>query len=113
VTALQPAVLGDVGDTRIVRLDGIEDLSGVTALEAHVWVGTRRVATQETLTATVLDPTERTITVNLGTDLVTGWLPNVATRGEWNVEYQATFGSTVLTWPNGKPDTIDVREQGD
>ena len=110
---LQPCVRGDIGDTRTVQLAGVSDLSGVTAIEAHVWIAANRAATAATLTATVTDPVLRTITVQLGVDPATGWLPAVATAGEWSVEYDLTFGTTRLTFPNGPPDTITVRDSGD
>lgn len=113
MTALQPAVIGDIGDTRIIQLDGVDTLDDVTAIEAHVWIEHRKSSTAVTLAAEVLDAGDRTIVVDLGTDPETGWLPAVARRNEWLIEYQLTFGSTVLTWPNGDPDTINVREQGD
>lgn len=104
---LAPAVSGDVGDTRTVTLAGIADLDSVTAIEAHVW---RNSVTPVTLSATVTDATERTITVQLGG--VGGWL-STAERGNWLIEYELTFGSTVLTWPAGEPDVLQVRDEGD
>jgi hypothetical protein len=107
MTQLRSAVAGDVGDTRLITLDGIDDLSTASSVEAHVWLPS---GTKQTLTAAVTDPIERTVTVQLG--LSGGWLPT-ATPGTWNFELEVTFPSAVLTWPNGKPDRIVVRAQGD
>jgi hypothetical protein len=103
----RPAVSGDVGDSRLVVLDGIDDLTTVSSIEAHVW---RRGMDPVTLTAAVTDAIARTVTVQLGTS--GGWLPT-AEPGMYNVEIEATLGSTVLTWPNGAPDQLEVRAQGD
>lgn len=97
---LQPAKAGDVGDTRVVRLDGIANLSTVASIVAFV----RRNRTKATLTATVLDADARTITVNLGS-----WLAAGPERGEWDIEYQVTMANgNVITWPNEDYDTIKV-----
>lgn len=102
-----PAVAGDVNDVRVVTLDGIDDLAAVTSIEAHVWnLRTEPV----TLAATVTDAVARQVTVQLGAG--GGWLPTAA-PGEYFIEIEATFGTTVLTWPSGKPDKLIVRAQGD
>jgi hypothetical protein len=73
-------VQGDVDDTITVVLNGVEDLTTVTSVVAHVWHGQ---ATPINLSAAV--------TV-------------------WFLELQVTFGNgAVLTWPSGRPDTISVR----
>lgn len=107
MTALKAAVVGDVGDYRIITLSGVEDLDAVTALESHVWVFGGDAAV--TLTTTVEDSAARQIRVELGG--ADGWL-STAAPGRHLIEYQLTFGSTVLTWPNGSPDQIQVRAQG-
>lgn len=108
MTALKPAVSGDVGDTRVITLNGIDDLDEVTAIEAHVW---RRGETPTTLTTTVTDSATAEVTVQLGA--ADGWLSD-AEPGGYFFEIQATFGSSlVLTWPQGSPDTIRVRSEGD
>lgn len=96
-------VQGDVNDTLVAQLDGVASLSAVTSIEAHVW---RSGVAPTTLTATVLDATNRTVTVNLSPWLAT------ATATVWNIEIQATSGATVQTWPNGTPATLSVRAQG-
>lgn len=104
---LAPAVSGDVGDTRTISLAGIDDLSSVTSLKAHVW---RWDAAVVELTATVADAGAGTITVNLGG--VGGWL-STAAAGSWFIEYELTFGTTVLTWPSERPDVLPVRAEGE
>lgn len=103
----RPAVSGDVGDTRLVVLDGIDDLTTVSSIEAHVW---RNAVAPVTLTTTVTDAVARSVTVQLGG--AGGWLPTAA-PGTYHIEIEVTIGSTVLTWPNGAPDQIEVRAQGD
>lgn len=105
---LAPAVSGDVGDTRTVALNGVEDLDDATSVEAHVWrYGVTEVTT---LAASVTDATARTITVQLGG--AEGWLATAA-PGRWFVEYEVTFGATVITWPSQRPDVLQVRAEGD
>lgn len=98
-------VRGDVGDTIVPILDGVTDLTGVTAVVAHVWTGTEP---KVDLTAAVLSSTDRTITVQLGT-----WLQNTARAATYKVEYEVSFGASITrTWPEGPPDEIRVRAQG-
>lgn len=100
-------VQGDIDDTIVVTLNGIDNLAGVDTVEGHVWRGT----TTETLDAAVADSAARTVTVQLGD--ADGWLAT-ATAGYWRFEVQATFGDgTVLTWPADAADRIYVRAQGD
>lgn len=104
MTCLQPAKAGDSGDTRIVRLDGITNLSTVSSIA--VFVKQKRV--KATLTATVLDSAARTITVNLGV-APTGWLAAGPTTGDWEIEYQVTMANgNIITWPNQGHDSIHV-----
>lgn len=100
---IQTAVTGDVGDTRLLRLDGVTDLVSATAIEAHVW---NDATDSVTLATAITDATERTVTVALGA--AGGWLPT-APVGIYNLEVQVTFGTTVLTWPAREPATIQVR----
>jgi len=102
-TTIQTAVTGDVGDTRLIRLDGIADLVSASAVEAHVWNDSTAVVT---LDATVTDTAARTVTVELG--IAGGWLP-AAAPGIYNFEVQVAFGANVLTWPNSQPATLRVR----
>lgn len=103
-------VAGDVDDTIVAQLGGIDNLDTVASVEAHVWT----LSSRANLTAAVADSAARTITVELGDE--TGWLatqaPIVATK--WQVEYEVTFlDGSVKTWPEGPPDVIEVRPQGD
>ena len=102
-TTIQPAVAGDVGDTRLCRLDGVADLVSATAVEAHVWNDSAQVVT---LAASVTDTAARTVTVELGGS--GGWL-EAASPGIYNFEIEVTFGNNVLTWPNANPATLRVR----
>ena len=106
MTELKPAVTGDIGDTRVLTLNGIDSLSSATAVKAHVWNLT--AATTE-LDAAVTDATTNQVTVQLGG--TGGWLPT-ATPDTYLFEVQVTFGTTVLTWPQSTPATLVVREQG-
>lgn len=100
-------VQGDVKDTVIVTCDGVVDLTAVTAAECHVWKGT---ATATTLTAAVTNATLRQVTVQLGG--ASGWLAT-AKPGEYFFETQLTYADgSILTWPSGAPDSIQVRRQG-
>lgn len=99
-------VQGDVDDTITVKLAGIASLAAVQSVEAHVWWRT----SHETLAASVADPDECTLTVELGA--ADGWLSDAAAV-QWEVEYQLTFlDGSVKTWPE-TPDKISVRAQGD
>lgn len=105
------AVVGDRGDTRTVVAGRVADLTGVSAVEAHVW----RRGDRHVLTAEVDDPVECTVIIHLGDD-VDDWLPAQATPGDWNVEIECTWPTappTVLTFPVGSPLTLTVRDQGD
>ncbi len=104
MTCLQPAKAGDSGDTRIVRLDGIADLSTVASVAAFV----KQKRLKATLTASVLDVTDRTITVHLGV-APSGWLAARPAKGEWEIEYQVTMtNGDIITWPNQGHDSIHV-----
>jgi hypothetical protein len=106
---LQPAVQGDVGDRRIVRLDGVANLDGVDTIRAHAW---RRNVADVELGVTVVDSAARTVEVDLGG--ADGWLATVTEAAVWFIEVEATFvDGSVLTWPADAPMTIAVRLQGD
>ena len=97
-------VVGDTNDTLVARLDGVADLVGVTAIEAHVW---RPGVAPTTLTAVVTDTTARTVTVSLSPWIVTAAATN------WNLEIQATFpGGVVRSWPAERPGELILRAQG-
>lgn len=115
-TTLEYAVTGDIKDFRTLTLGGVTDLAAASAVEAHVW----RHNTHATLAASIVDATARTVRIELGD--TSGWLPTIATAGDWNLEIQVTFADgTVLTWPQRPqdakyPNTSDcilpVRSQG-
>jgi hypothetical protein len=100
-------VQGDIGDTVVVTLGGVADLTAVDTIVAHI----KRGDTIEELDATVTSAVNRTVTVELGA--ADGWLATAA-PGRWRIEYQATFlDGSVLTWPDDQPDTIIVRADQD
>lgn len=105
-TATWSRVQGDVNDTLTAKLDGVANLSGVTAIQAHVW---RTGVSPVTLTASVLNATDRTVTINLGAS--GGWLAT-ATPAVWYLELQVTSGTTVQTWPADNPAILRIRAQG-
>lgn len=108
MTTLQPAVTGDINDTRTIQLAGIDNLNAVQTIVGHAWRGS---STPVQLDCQVDDAADCTVTLSLGGS--DGWL-TTATPGQWSVEIQASFtDGTVLTWPADKPMTIKVRAQGD
>lgn len=88
-TRLKPCTQGDIGDERILQLTGVASLTGVSTVTAKVWL---EGGTPVDLAATVLDETERTVTLKLGT--TGGWLPSEPIIGMWH-------GQLHLTWDNG------------
>ena len=106
----RPCVAGDIGDTRNVTLGGVQTLVGATAV-AHVrYLADPTVIAD--LAATITSTTDRTVTVNLGTS--GGWLPSRPASGDWDIEVEVTFGDgSVLTFPDGDPDTLTVRDDLD
>lgn len=98
-------VAGNVNDTITPVIDGVADLSAVTAVSARVWKNGTPAAT---LVASVLSVSDRTLTVELD-----AWLEAQTAAGIWWVEYDLTFpGPKVITWPEAKPDEIHVRAKG-
>lgn len=104
IPAIWNRVQGDVGDTVTARFEGVLDLVGVTAIEAHVW----REGTVATLAAEVADPDARTVLVQLGSWLAT------ATPGTWKLEIEATWPGPVIVTSPAKPGgaAIYVRAEG-
>jgi len=93
---LVPCHAGDIGDTRTVRLDGVEDLENVEAIEAHV----ARSGVTATLSCSVADASERTVIIALGT-AESDWLPSGPATGQWLVQIEVTFDNgDKLTWPS-------------
>lgn len=110
MTAKFRRVQGDVNDTLITQLTGVATFAGATVV-AHVWQGS---GTATNLTASVVNGTTSSgavcgvCTVNLSP-----WLATATPSLGWQLEYQVTFGDgSVLTWPDGAPDTLEVRAQG-
>ena len=97
---LDPIVTGDVDITRTVTLGGVDDLSNVSSIEAHIWRTGDDVAN---LTATVADATARTVEIDFGGS--SGWLatltsPTLGHEERWNLEVEVTFNdNSVITWP--------------
>lgn len=108
---LAPAVSGDIGDHRIIALDGIANLNAVTAVAAHVYLGSNQPTHVALLAAAVEDAAACTIRVELGA--ADGWLAT-AEPGTYRVEYQLTFANgDVLTWPAPPGDRLSVRADAD
>lgn len=110
MTAKFRRVQGDVNDTLVVQLTGVASFTGATVV-AHVW---KDSGAATNLAAAVVNGTTSTgspcgvCTVNLGS-----WLATATPSLNWQLEYQVTFGDgSVLTWPDGAPDTIEIRAQG-
>ena len=96
-------VVGDSNDTIVVQIlagGAAVDLTAVSAIEAHVSLNG---ASASTLTATVTTAATGIVTVSLGS-----WIATAA-AGPWALEIQTTSAGVVRTWPDGTPDTIEVR----
>ena len=95
---------GDVGDTIVARIDGVDSLATVSAVDARVRRRDRTSAAV-TLTAAVTDATAREVTVQLGS-----WLASTATPGVYELHYRLTFAGGIgpVTWPEKDCDTITV-----
>ena len=99
-------VQGDTNDTLVAQLAGVADLTGVTAIEAHVWPA-QSIGAAVTLAAVVTNAASRTVTVNLGS-----WI-STAGPGRYQLEIQTTWGGgPIITWPEGAPDELTIRAQG-
>jgi hypothetical protein len=96
-------VQGDVDDYVDLEIDGVTDLTTVTAVEGYVW----RRRTIVELTAAVQDAANRIVRVQLGG--AAGWLAD-ARPGDWHVDVKLAFDNAQdLSWPSGVPDWIRVR----
>ena len=96
-------VQGDINDTIVVILSGVQDLTTVTNV---VGVLVNRIS-RVTVPATVTSAVARTVTIALGGG--SGWLAT-ATDGAWQLETQVTWGDgTKLTWPAQGTDVVNVR----
>lgn len=99
-------VQGDVGDTIVMRLDGVATLDGVSSVVAHV---KRTGSPSATLSAAVTDAAERLVIVQLGG--VGGWLAD-ADVGTWQLETEVTYlNGAVLTWSQRVRDRVIVHPQ--
>ncbi len=105
-TGLPPAVAGNVGDYRVIRLSGVDSLSAATAFSADVWL---EGLPKTTLSVVLVSAVKRTVRVELGG--VGGWLAT-AIPGDYLLEIDVSFGPvTKLTWPARAPMVLGVREQ--
>jgi len=96
-------VVGDTNDTLVLQVlaDGNPvDLTAVSAIEAHVALNGASAAT---LTAAVTTAATGIVTVTLGS-----WITTAA-PGSWALEVQMTSAGVPHSWPEGTPDTIEVR----
>lgn len=100
---LYQAVAGDNRSALPAQLDGVSNLTGA-AVVAHL-VNTAPAGGSYTLTVTVTDATERTVLLRI---LSSDNIP----AGDYLLEWQATFGDgSVLTWPTGGYDRVQIRPQ--
>lgn len=102
---LRPAVVGDTGDRRTLKLTGATDLATATDQKAWVWrTGIARVE----IPVTIVSATESTVEVDLGP-----WLSSAATAADWWFEVEVYDGSNKpVTWPGARqPATLPVRAQ--
>lgn len=105
-TGLPPAVAGNTGDYRIIRLSGVDSLSAATAFSADVWLEGQP---ETQLNVVLVSALKRTVRVEFGG--VGGWLATAA-PGDYFLEIDVEFGPTVtLTWPARAPMILGVREQ--
>ena len=104
-TIIDPAVAGDIGDTRTGTIGGVLTLVGATAAVVARLVASPKTAV--TIPITIDDTALRTFTWPLGT-VITDWLPAEPAAGEWFVQVRVTFGDgSVLTFPP-LPDSITI-----
>ena len=107
MTTFPAAITGDTGDHRgPITLDGITTLTGATETYAIVW---RQGDDSVRLPVTVLNPTARTVQIELG-DAPTDWLPSLHLPAGRTTRYLVSITVTdaagkVWTWP---PDTLPV-----
>ena len=97
-----PATSGDANDERIVTLGGTADLATVSSIRALVQ-SKADPSVSSVLSASVLNATARTVTVVFGS-----WLATAAAGGYW-LEVETTWSDgTILTFPQGRPDSLQV-----
>jgi hypothetical protein len=95
---------GDGGPDIVVRLDGVEDLDAVTAVEGRVSL---RGGAAVILPGTVTDPELRYVQLD-----VAGWLPD-ADEGPWHLKTVAEFTGEAdpVSWPAAGFDRVHVGRQ--
>jgi hypothetical protein len=108
----RPVRQGDVNETRTVVIGGVQDLSTVSSVVAHLAL-VADTTTRTELTGSVTDETERTVAISFGDE--TGWLAVGPTPGDYWLTTQVTFADgTVLTWPDDPtPDRLTVLPEYD
>jgi hypothetical protein len=102
--SLYLAVQGDNRTVLPAYLTGVSDLTGATAVVAHL-TGVYPATGTYSLGVTVTDPANRAVRLTIqSTDSVA--------PGEYLLEWQVTFSDgTVLTWPTDGYDLLRVRPQ--
>lgn len=100
---------GDVGDSILVNLCGIADITGATPLGLVRLNGVLvQLAGGSVYRAVATESLKCAVEVPLGE--IGGWLPQAAV-GEWQYETQLTFADgSIVTWPGRGYDTIIVSE---
>ena len=94
---------GDIGETRTARLTGVDSLSAVDSVVAHL----ERKGVRETLTASVTDPATSEVTIEMGD--ADGWLASSPDPGPWRLLLDVTFNDgRRLTWPDDDWATLVV-----
>jgi hypothetical protein len=94
--------VGDSGPSIVVELNGVDDLSTVTAVEGRV---TLNGGDAEILSGIVTSSPNRTVTLDLS-----GWLPD-ADAGVWYLKTVATVTGEAdpVSWPEKGHDQVVVR----
>ena len=104
---LEPVVAGDVGESKLLQLTGVNTLADADVVKAYVWEPLATSAVE--LSGVVVDPDALTIEVDFGDD--SGWLATVATPGtDYNFQVKLWFGigAGPISWPNDGPATLPV-----
>lgn len=103
--ALWTRTAGDVGDTIIAELTGIDNLDNVTAVTASVWDDQAAAPVTVALSGAVTDSANRLVTITLGT-----WLQGLTLAARYALRIHlvdATGGN--ISWPESEtPPVIEV-----
>lgn len=97
---------GDINDSIVAALTGVQNLTGVSTVEAIL---SHPTIASVTLPGTVVSATDRTVSIALGG--AGGWLATIAVPGEtYSVEIRALWADgTRLSWPsNNIPDKLVI-----